>query len=235
MSDVITLSNDYLIKIEGSMNKLVGKATREIIIKIFEILSSQLKQENSYIKMNESLVILRNLYNITFDDYTSENEVNVMFENAFMNGEYNLNNRDRVILRFIFIAAGSVYITSELLKSYIQSSSYERVISLRYSDINTGEYENAKLVFDTLNNKSRREVLSIGSDIIISYLQLFDRIGDPTISSNLLNIFNSQMKTSHDADFASKTILIGPAYIIWLAVKKWNIDWDWNPNLRSSS
>lgn len=243
MTTTITFSQQDFDLIDTSLTVLCGGTPRTNLIKIMiQALSLQLKKEQSYMKMNEILNSIKSGTGLTnrsaspsvggvLVDYTSEDEVNTMFRNAYENGDTSssLLPRDRLILRLLFVIALGIVSVSELLKPE-DDINFEPSfnINLNYNS-STGEPEFASRVFNTFPDKSRRDILTIGTDIVMN--DSFLVATDTSSTKNIIKqSFDSFVGKDTPITDIKNAVTIGPAYIIWIAKNKWNIDWSWTGN-----
>lgn len=243
MTTTFTFSEQDFDVIDNSLTVLCGgKPHRTLVKNMIQALSLQLKKEQSYMKMNEILNGIRTGTDLTnrsaspsvrslLVDYTSEDELNTMFRNAYENGDTSpsLLPRDRLILRLLFTIALGIVSLSEFLKPEDDINFEPSMnITLNYNS-STGEHEFASRVFETFPDKSRRDILTIGTDIVIndSFLNGVDNVSTRDF---IKRSFDSLVGKDTPITDIKNAIITGPAYIVWIGKNKWNIDWSWTGN-----
>jgi hypothetical protein len=182
------------------------------------------------------LVDTLNSNGFTFTHFSNINELNSMFETAYTSGESGLGTRERMILRTF--AWPSVEIISEF--SYY-------AISLNYTSDGVADFTNTIIAesgktpkemlrycftfIDKLfstgegSNPYTPEVIDyINSAIPSKYTQKFDR----TDNMSIQNALRSSTPNETEIWFI-KALMIGPAYLAWIAENKWKLDPMWNP------
>jgi hypothetical protein len=182
------------------------------------------------------LVDTLNSSGFTFTRFSDINELNTMFETAYTSGESGLGNRDRMILRTF--AWPGTEITRE----------FSRVIPVNYTSDGVTDFTSTivsesgkttkemlqycfvlveKLVSGdpTTGNPWTPEVIDyINSTIPSKYTPKFDR----TDTNFIQNVLESPTPNETTIWFI-KALMIGPAYLAWLAENKWKLDLTWSP------
>lgn len=184
------------------------------------------------------LVDTLNSNGFTFTHFSNISELNTMFDTAYNSGEAGLGNRDRMILRTF--AWPSVAITS-------QFTSNASVLSLSYTSDGVPDFTSTIV---SESGKTTKEMLQycftiidklfssgneqnpytpdmidyINSTIPSQYTQKFDR----TDNMSVMNAIQSPSPNDTTIWFM-KALVIGPAYIAWIAENKWKLDPMWNP------
>jgi hypothetical protein len=181
------------------------------------------------------LIDTLNLNGFTFTHFSDINELNTMFETAYTSGESGLGTRDRIVLRSF--AAPALEITS----------GFSRVFPLNYTSDGVPDFtstivaESGKTTKEMLQycftildklfssrngqNPYTPEVIDyINSTIPSKYTQKFDR----TDNMSIMNALGSSQPNEMEIWF-KKALMIGPAYISWIAENKWRLDLTWSP------
>jgi hypothetical protein len=181
------------------------------------------------------LVDTLNSNGFTFTHYTDVNELNTMFDIAYTSGESSLGNRDRVILRAF--AWPGIAITRE----------FSRVVPVNYTSDGVPDFtstivsESGKTTKEMLQycftiidklfssgdsqNPWTPEVIDyINSTIPSKYTQKFDR----TDNMSIMNALNSPTP-NETTIWLIKAMVIGPAYLAWIAENKWRLNLTWTP------
>jgi len=181
------------------------------------------------------LVDTLNSSGFTFTRFSDINELNTMFETAYNSGETGLGNRDRMILRTF--AWPAVAITSEL-----------NIIPLNYTSDGVPDFTSTivsesgkttkemlqycfvlveKLVSGdpTTGNPWTPEVIDyINSTIPSKYTPKFDRTNNRSIEDAMRSSTPNETTI-----WFIKALMIGPAYLAWIAENKWKLDLNWTP------
>ena len=181
------------------------------------------------------LVDTLNSSGFTFTRFSDINELNTMFETAYTSGETGLGNRDRMILRTF--AWPAVYLTR----------SFSRVVPINYTSDGVPDFtstivsESGKTTKEMLQycftiidkmmstgeqvNPWTPEVIDyVNSTIPSKYTPKFDR----TDNNFIQNVLESPTPNETTIWFI-KALMIGPAYLAWLAENKWKLDLTWTP------
>ena len=184
------------------------------------------------------LVDTLNSNGFTFSHFSNVNELNAMFDTAYTSGESGLGTRDRVILRSF--AWPSVEITEDF-------TSNAAILALNYTSDGVPDFTNTIV---SESGKTTKEMLQycftiidkffsagngqnpytpetidyINSTIPSKYTQKFDR----TDNMSVMNAMSAQPPNDTTLWFM-KALMIGPAYIAWIAENKWKLDLTWSP------
>lgn len=181
------------------------------------------------------LVDTLNSNGFTFTHYTDVNELNTMFDTAYTSGESSLGNRDRVILR-AFAWPGI-----ELTRNFSQE------VPVNYTSDGVPDFTSTIV---TESGKTTKEMLQYCFTIIDKLIttpgdsqnpwtpEVIDYINS-TIPSKYTK-FNRTDNTSIENGLNSptpnettiwliKAMLIGPAYLAWIAENKWRLNLTWTP------
>jgi len=184
------------------------------------------------------LVDTLNSNGFTFTHFSNISELNTMFDTAYTSGESGLGTRDRMILRSF--AWPAVEITSQL-------TSNASVLSLSYTSDGVPDFtstivsESGKTTKEMLQycftiidklfssgngqNPYTPDVIDyINSTIPAKYTQKFDR----TDNMSVMNAIQSPSPNDTTIWFM-KALVIGPAYLAWLAENKWKLELTWTP------
>lgn len=180
------------------------------------------------------LVDTLNSNGFTFTHFSNISELNSMFETAYNSGESGLGNRDRMILRSF--AWPAVEITSDFSSP---------AISLNYTSDGVPDFTSTVV---SESGKTTKEMLQYCFTILDKLFSFGDR-GNPwtpemldyvnsTIPSKYTPKFDRTDNTSIENALRSptpnettiwfiKALMIGPAYIAWIAENKWKLDPMW--------
>jgi hypothetical protein len=171
----------------------------------------------------------------TFTHFSDINELNTMFETAYNSGETGLEKRDRMILRSF--AWPGVDITAELITT-VQ-------ITLNYTSEGVPDFTSTIV---SESGKTTKEMLqycftlvdkliSTGGQVDPWTPEVMDYVNSTIPSkyspkldrtANIEDLISSSTPTEATLWFC-KAVLIGPAYIAWLAENKWKLDLNWTP------
>ena len=180
------------------------------------------------------LVDTLNSSGFTFTRFSDTNELNTMFETAYTSGETGLGNRDRMILRTF--AWPAVAITSELsLPLNYTSDGVPDFTSTIVSESGKTTKEMLQYCFvlveklvsgdPTTGNPWTPEVIDyINSTIPSKYTPKFDRTNNRSIEDAMRSSTPNETTI-----WFIKALMIGPAYLAWLAENKWKLDLTWSP------
>ena len=211
-----------------------GDNIKKYIVK--SILSLDIGNDASAGLSNINLLVdTLNSNGYTFTHYTDVNELNTMFDTAYTSGESSLGNRDRIILRAFawpgieltrnFSQAVPVNYTNEGIPDFtstiVSESGKTTKEMLQYC------FTFIDKLFSSGNgqNPFTPEVIDyINSTIPSKYTQKYDR----TDNTSIMDALNSPT-FNETTIWLIKAMLIGPAYIAWLAENKWRLNLTWTP------
>lgn len=203
---------------------------------IKSILSVDIGDDPSAGVSNVNLLIdTLNSNGFTFSHFSNVNELNSMFDTAYTSGESGLGTRDRMILRSF--ASPGIEATSQ----------FSGVITFNYTSDGVPDFtstiveESGKTTKEMLQycftivdklfsnengqNPYTPEMIDyINSTIPSKYTQKFDR----TDNMSVMNAMSAQSRNDTTIWFM-KALLIGPAYLAWIAENKWRLDLTWSP------
>ena len=203
---------------------------------IKSILSVDIGDDPSAGESNVNLLIdTLNSNGFTFSHFSNVNELNSMFDTAYTSGESGLGTRDRMILRSF--ASPGIEATSQ----------FSGVITFNYTSDGVPDFtstiveESGKTTKEMLQycftivdklfsnengqNPYTPEMIDyINSTIPSKYTQKFDR----TDNMSVMNAMSAQSRNDTTIWFM-KALLIGPAYLAWIAENKWRLDLTWSP------
>lgn len=181
------------------------------------------------------LVDTFNSNGFTFTHFSNISELNSMFETAYNSGESGLGNRDRMILR-AFAATGEVttmFPPNSVPLTYT-SDGVPDFTSTIVSESGKTTKEMLQYCFTLIDklfssgngqNPYTPDVIDyINSTIPSQYTQKFDR----TDNMSVVNAIQSPSPNDTTIWFM-KALVIGPAYLAWLAENKWKLELTWTP------
>ena len=182
------------------------------------------------------LVDTLNSSGFTFTRFSDTNELNTMFETAYTSGETGLGNRDRMILRTF--AWPGTEITRE----------FSRIIPVNYTSDGVPDFTSTIV---SESGKTTKEMLQYCFTIIDKMLsagpaavtpwtpEMIDYINSTIPSKYTPKFDRTNNRSIEDAMRSStpnettiwfiKALMIGPAYLAWLAENKWKLDLTWSP------
>jgi hypothetical protein len=180
------------------------------------------------------LVDTLNSNGFTFSHFSNISELNTMFDTAYSSGESGLATRERMILRSF--ASPCINITLQFSKAAPYSYTNEGVpdfTSTIITESGKTTKEMLQYCFTILDklfsaggaNPYTPEMIDyINSTIPSKYTQKFDRTDNMSVSNAI-----TSPTPNETALWFIKAILIGPAYIAWIAENKWRLDITWRP------
>ena len=182
------------------------------------------------------LVDTLNSNGFTFTHFSDINELNKMFATAYDSGETGLGTRDRMVLRsFAWPAVDLTRSFSRGVPLNYTSDGVPDFTSTIVSESGKTTKEMLQYCFTvidkmmsgdpTTGNPWTPEVIDyINSTIPSKYTQKFDRTDNTSIETAL----NSPTPNETTIWFI-KALMIGPAYLAWIAENKWKLDLTWSP------
>jgi hypothetical protein len=181
------------------------------------------------------LVDTLNSSGFTFTRFSDINELNTMFATAYNSGETGLGNRDRMILRaFAWPATDITRSISRVVPINYTSDGVPDFTSTIVSESGKTTKEMLQYCFTIIDkmmstgeqvNPWTPEVIDyINATIPSKYTQKFDRTDNMSIENAL------DSPTPNEATiWFIKALMIGPAYLAWIAENKWKLDLTWSP------
>lgn len=176
------------------------------------------------------LVDTLNSNGFTFSHYSNVTEFDNVFDTAYNSGESGLSTRDRIILRAIAWPGVSL-------------STGELQLTFTYTSDGVPDYTSSLI---SESGKTTREMLAYCFTILDKMFSVTETTqGTPWIPSTI-DYINSTIpdkyspkldrtdtdplgNTSAASIWFQKALLIGPAYLTWLAENKWRLDLTWRP------
>lgn len=179
------------------------------------------------------LVDTLNSNGFTFTHFSDINELNTMFATAYDSGETGLGTRDRMVLRsFAWPAVDLTRSFSRVVPINYTSDGVLDFTSTIVSESGKTTKEMLQYCFTIIDkmmstgeqvNTLTPEVIDyINATIPSKYTQKFDRTDNTSIDTAL----NSPTPNETTIWFI-KALMIGPAYLAWLAENKWKLDLNW--------
>lgn len=230
-------TRDDSIKIQKNiLSRYSGSSLDDIRLYTIRSILSELNENRNLELSNVNLLIdTLNSNGFTFSHYSSVSELDTMFENVYSSGESSLGTRDRILLR-LFASPGIDIIVDGSFPSFTYTSDgVPDFTSTIISDSGKSTKDMLKYCFEILNTlfSGNRAVGNPWTPEMIDYLNSMipDKYAPKFDRTNNMSISNAIQTSTPDAKtiWLKKALLIGPAYIAWLAENKWHLDLNWTP------
>ena len=160
--------------------------------------------------------------------YTSESQIATMFNTAFSNGESGLTFTDRYLLRYVTVTFISLLPQVQTLIGTVTWGA-QGVPNIANEVLSNGQSvkDNMKIIFQmfqTLGGSSPTQaVVTQFNSILPPSLQPFTSVQD---MNTRIQAVESSRGTTGDPTmvFVYKYIMVGPAYLVWVAQNQFKLD-----------
>ena len=222
-------------------SRYTGETANNLRKYVVKSLLAELAQNGDQELSNVNLLIdtLNTGRTIQFDHYSNINQLNTVFSTAYESSESSLSARDRVLLRALALPGISLTSGSPDTLSRVISSN-----TIVYTSEGVPDYTSELI---TQTGKTTREALTFCFTVLdfffsavttsltpeqIDYINSFipNQITpkfDRTTPNEFFNALALRTTPDQKTVWVWKAILIGPAYIAWIAENKWRLDLTW--------